>query len=45
MADPTMDRLLAWLRPERHPVFVLLPAAEYAGLRDAWQLPALESAP
>lgn len=45
MADPTMARLLAWLRPDQHPVFVLLPADEYASLRDAWQFPALESTP
>jgi L,D-peptidoglycan transpeptidase YkuD (ErfK/YbiS/YcfS/YnhG family) len=45
MADPTMARLLAWLRPDQHPVFVLLPTNEYAALRDAWQLPALESTP
>jgi L,D-peptidoglycan transpeptidase YkuD (ErfK/YbiS/YcfS/YnhG family) len=45
MDDPTMARLLGWLRPDRHPVFVLLPASEYASLRDAWQLPTLESAP
>jgi L,D-peptidoglycan transpeptidase YkuD (ErfK/YbiS/YcfS/YnhG family) len=45
MDDPTMARLLGWLRPDRHPVFVLLPASEYASLRDAWQLPTLESTP
>lgn len=45
MDEPTMTRLLAWLRPDRHPVFVLLPANEYASLRDAWQLPALETTP
>lgn len=45
MADPTMVRLLAWLLPDQHPVFVLLPAGEYASLHDAWQLPALESTP
>ena len=45
MADPTMTRLLAWLRPDRHPVFVLLPADEYASQRDAWQLPTLETTP
>ncbi|MEO6102859.1 MAG: hypothetical protein ABIP44_04365 [Pseudoxanthomonas sp.] len=45
MADATMARLLAWLRPEQHPVFVLLPAAQYAAFRDAWQLPILESTP
>ena len=45
MDEPTMTRLLAWLRPDRHPVFVLLPANEYANLRDAWQMPALETTP
>jgi L,D-peptidoglycan transpeptidase YkuD (ErfK/YbiS/YcfS/YnhG family) len=43
MADPTMARLLAWLRPDQHPVFVLMPAKEYADLRDEWQLPDLET--
>jgi len=37
--------LLAWLRPDQHPAFVLLPANEYASLHDAWQLPALEPMP
>lgn len=41
MADSTMERLLAWLDPSKKPVFVLLPKAEYARLRDAWNLPAL----
>lgn len=45
MDDPTMTRLLAWLRPDQHPVFVLLPTHEYAALRDTWQLPVLESTP
>ena len=45
MADPAMARLLAWLRPDRHPVFVLLPAREYDKQRDAWQLPTLEPMP
>lgn len=40
MADATMQRLYAWLRPEAHPVFVLLPHAEYERLRAAWRLPA-----
>lgn len=40
MADNTMERLLAWLDPSKKPVFVLLPKAEYARLRDAWNLPA-----
>jgi L,D-peptidoglycan transpeptidase YkuD (ErfK/YbiS/YcfS/YnhG family) len=39
MNDALMESLLAWLRPERHPVFVLLPQAEYRRLQHAWQLP------
>jgi L,D-peptidoglycan transpeptidase YkuD (ErfK/YbiS/YcfS/YnhG family) len=39
MAADTMDKLLAWLKPEDHPVFVLLPRAEYVRLKAAWQLP------
>ena len=38
--DPgAMDRLLAWLRPGQHPVFVLLPKADYLRLKTAWRLP------
>ncbi len=38
--DPaTMDEVLAWLRPEDHPVFVLLPKREYQLLQRAWRLP------
>ncbi|MDF4002227.1 hypothetical protein P3W33_02295 [Luteibacter sp. PPL552] len=40
MTDATMEHLLAWLDPKKHPVFVLLPRAEYARLRDTWNLPA-----
>lgn len=40
MAEPAMQQLLAWLRPERHPVFVLLPVAEYQRLHRDWRLPA-----
>ena len=40
MADAEMERILAWLDPGRHPVFVLLPDAEYAKRAAAWQLPA-----
>ena len=39
MDRPVMERLLAWLDPAARPVFVLLPAAERAALRDAWALP------
>ena len=41
MADATMERLLAWLKPAAHPVFVLLPQREYQRLRGAWSLPAI----
>jgi len=40
MADAQMERILAWLDPVRHPVFVLLPEAEYSKRASAWQLPA-----
>jgi L,D-peptidoglycan transpeptidase YkuD (ErfK/YbiS/YcfS/YnhG family) len=39
MTPDAMQRLLAWLKPQEHPVFVLLPQDEYARLRHAWQLP------
>ncbi|MCC4601074.1 L,D-transpeptidase family protein [Xanthomonas melonis] len=43
--DPAdMQRLLAWLKPADHPLFVLLPRAEYARLQTTWQLPALDEA-
>ena len=41
MAPATMDALLGWLDPAAHPRFVLLPEAEYAQLRQAWDLPEL----
>lgn len=40
MPEPVMRQLLAWLKPEDHPVFVLLPQAQYLRLRKAWGLPA-----
>jgi L,D-peptidoglycan transpeptidase YkuD (ErfK/YbiS/YcfS/YnhG family) len=42
MAPATMRRLLAWLKPQAHPVFVLLPQAAYARLQRSWQLPAMQ---
>ena len=44
MAEPVMQALVAWLRPEDHPVFVLLPQKEYARLKSAWGLPDLPPA-
>jgi L,D-peptidoglycan transpeptidase YkuD (ErfK/YbiS/YcfS/YnhG family) len=42
MTPATMNGLLAWLKPQQHPVFVLLPQDEYARLRNTWQLPAVQ---
>jgi L,D-peptidoglycan transpeptidase YkuD (ErfK/YbiS/YcfS/YnhG family) len=42
MPEDALRGLLAWLRDDARPVFVLLPANEYARLRDAWRLPALD---
>lgn len=39
MAEPAMQRLYGWLKPESHPVFVLLPETEYARLKEPWNLP------
>ena len=40
-----LRELLQWLQPARHPVFVLLPHAEYRRLREQWQLPDMEQDP
>lgn len=40
MPEAAMRHLLAWLKPEDQPVFVLLPQAEYARLQSPWHLPA-----
>ena len=39
MDAAVMERLLAWLRPDASPVFVLLPQAQYLQLRGPWALP------
>lgn len=39
MAAPAMQRLYGWLRPDAHPVFVLLPRTEYERLKPVWNLP------
>lgn len=44
MDDAAMTELLAWLRPQARPVFVLLPRAQYARVWREWGLPAPESA-
>ncbi len=40
MDDARMSQLLAWLKPQAQPVFVLLPRAEYRKLWKSWGLPA-----
>lgn len=44
MQPEQMQGLLAWLDPAQHPVFVLLPRAQYQRLQQDWQLPALPKA-
>jgi len=41
MTPTVMNRLLAWLKPEQDPVFVLLPRSEWQRLQKAWQLPSI----
>lgn len=42
MAPDSMAPLLAWLDARQRPVFVELPQAQYARLRTAWNLPAID---
>lgn len=44
MTPATMQSLLAWLKPDDQPVFVLLPRAEYQRLRASWHLPLIAAA-
>lgn len=39
MPEAVMRDVLAWLKPDDHPVFVLLPQHEYARLHATWHLP------
>lgn len=39
MTGTTMERLVAWMKPQDRPVFVLLPQGQYERLRAAWKLP------
>jgi len=41
MVVTAMRGLYGWRLPNRHPVLVLLPEADYRRLREAWRLPAL----
>jgi len=42
MSDAAMDELLAWLRPQARPLFVLLPRAQYRQVWRDWGLPEIE---
>lgn len=42
MTAATMQSLLVWLKPDDHPVFVLLPREAYERLQPSWQLPKLD---
>jgi len=39
MAERSLRTLVRWLQPRSHPLFVLLPRAEYGRLQAQWQLP------
>jgi L,D-peptidoglycan transpeptidase YkuD (ErfK/YbiS/YcfS/YnhG family) len=39
MTPSVMQSLVAWLKPQQKPVFVLLPQSAYLKVRDEWKLP------
>jgi L,D-peptidoglycan transpeptidase YkuD (ErfK/YbiS/YcfS/YnhG family) len=43
MQQSDLELLLGWLDPERKPLLVQLPAAQYQKLRHRWNLPVIES--
>ena len=45
MDSTVMENLLAWLRPDARPLFVLLPESEYRRLQLEWHLPELGGSP
>jgi L,D-peptidoglycan transpeptidase YkuD (ErfK/YbiS/YcfS/YnhG family) len=44
MDEATLRELVAWLDDAEHPVFVLLPHAQYERLRSKWRLPQMKRA-
>jgi L,D-peptidoglycan transpeptidase YkuD (ErfK/YbiS/YcfS/YnhG family) len=44
MPQADLESLLGWLNPERKPLLVQLPAAQYQKMRHRWNLPAIENA-
>jgi hypothetical protein len=43
MPQADMELLLGWLDPDRKPLLVQLPAAQYQKLGHRWNLPAMEN--
>ena len=39
MPESTLKQLVAWIDPDKQPVYILLPKAEYQAYRKAWKLP------
>lgn len=39
MEEPKLRELIAWVNPDKQPLYVLLPDAEYQAKRAAWKLP------
>jgi hypothetical protein len=39
MAEADLVRLIKWLRPDGHPCYALLPAADYEKKWQSWKLP------
>jgi L,D-peptidoglycan transpeptidase YkuD (ErfK/YbiS/YcfS/YnhG family) len=45
MTPAVMQSLVAWLKPDQRPVFVLLPQSAYLKVRAAWELPVIAAEP
>jgi L,D-peptidoglycan transpeptidase YkuD (ErfK/YbiS/YcfS/YnhG family) len=43
MTPAVMQSLVAWLKPQKKPVFVLLPQSAYLKVRAGWQLPDIDA--
>lgn len=39
MPESALLEMIAWLQPDRHPLYILLPEEEYRTLRSSWRLP------
>ncbi|MEO8779156.1 MAG: hypothetical protein ABI389_10865 [Rhodanobacter sp.] len=43
MAPAVMQALVAWLRPQQQPIFVVLPQSAYLKVRGSWHLPMIDA--